>query len=469
MVRVGHHIRNRLAAYESFLRLDELADASGLLKARSIYLTCWCYAAFRLVVAGGTWALGGGWTLDGPAVAVVLLMLVTANTLRYHKTFESYAAFLSLLILGALGLSAITAGEGVHTPALPVLILGVIINGIVANWRWAGLFAIAGVLFTFMMSSIVPQAVGEAVPALDRALETSLLLMLTAAIVGLFGTSVDRMFAALEDSAEKARRAEAAKSEFLANMSHELRTPLNGIIGMTQLMQRTHLTAQQRQYADIVAQCSGGLATIIGEVLDICKLDSGTLRLEHTSVDLRALLGSLAALHRPACTAKGLRLEVSFAPDIPARVFADGTRLRQILNNLLSNAVKYTDAGVVRLGVHGHAVSLTGEGAPSHWAVTFEVADTGRGIARKDQLRVFEAFERLDTGHAAAPSGSGIGLASSRRLVEAMGGELGLVSQPGRGTRFAFALCFAVDTSAPAADFTPQPVAVSSQTGNLAA
>ena len=459
MTSVGHNLISRLAAYESFLRLDEVADASGLLKARAIYLTCWCYAAFKLLVAGGTWALGGGWTLDAPAVVVVLLMLVTANMLRYHKTFESYAAFLSLLILGALGLSAVTAGEGVHTPALPVLILGVIINGMVANWRWAGLFAIAGVLFTFMMTTVVPQAAGEAVPALDRALETSLLVMLTAAIVGLFGASVDRMFAALEDSAEKARRAEAAKSEFLANMSHELRTPLNGIIGMTQLMQRTELTSQQRQYADIVAQCSGGLATIIGEVLDICKLDSGTLRLEEGSVDLRNLLGSLAALHRPACTAKGLTLEVALAQDIPPRVIADGVRLRQVLNNLLSNAVKYTVTGGVHLRAHGHAVSLTGGSAPSHWAITFEVADTGRGIAREDQLRVFEAFERLDTGHAAATSGSGIGLASSRRLVEAMGGELGLVSQPGRGTRFAFALCFAVDPAG--AVPAPQPAQVS--------
>ena len=456
MVCAGNGPKAWLGAYEGFLGLDTLAEAADLLKARAVYLTCWCYAAFKLAVAGGAAALGEGWGLDGESLVVILVAVLTANMLRYHKVFESYAALFSVVILGSLAFGAISGGEGVHTPALPALILGVIVNSMVANWRWAGLFALAGVAFAFMLTSITPPVTADGgVSAVRRAGETSLLVLLTAAIAGLFGASVDRMFAELERSAEKARRAEATKAEFLANMSHELRTPLNGIIGMTELMERTDLTPRQRQYSGIVARCSGSLAAIITEILDICKLDTGTLRLSESAVDIRATLRALAALHQPACTAKGLRLEFAVAPDVPACVVADGVRLRQILNNLLSNAVKYTVRGGVRLSVHSRPVSMTGaprssesrsgpsHSGPSHWVVTFEVADSGPGIAPEDQRRVFEDFERLHTGASASTSGTGLGLASGRRLVEAMGGELGLVSVPGHGTRVAFALCFA--------------------------
>ncbi len=233
----------------------------------------------------------------------------------------------------------------------------------------------------------------------------------------------------LRRAKESAEAATRAKSEFLANMSHELRTPLNGVLGYAQLMQRDRtLNPAQREALDAIAQCGSHLLDLINDVLDLSKIEAGRIDIEAIPTDLAQLTIDLRYVLADAARRKGLLLVVSIAPDVPRRVILDGRHVRQVLLNLLGNAIKFTQEGEVRL-----TIAPAGDGR-----LRFEVSDTGIGIEADAQRHIFEAFTQTKAGSAAG--GTGLGLTISQHLVRAMGDRLQVVSVPGRGSRFSFAL-----------------------------
>ena len=306
----------------------------------------------------------------------------------------------------------IAATDGLGRPAAP---LALSIEVAHAPWRSPWAFALYGV--ALVGGSVLLMRLREAA---QRAREARLEALV-----------VERT-ASLELAREEAVEASRVKGRFLANMSHELRTPLNGVIGLTNLLEKTELDPTQRRYLENLRMSGQHLLALVGDVLDFEKIAAGQLELDNEAVQLNPFLRSCLAVVRPEAENKGVELVCTLAADLPPWVEADARRLRQVLLNLLSNAVKFTPRGQIELAAS--VAASFGE----RLEIRVRVHDSGIGIPEERRDRLFKPFSQVDSSTTRLYGGTGLGLAICKALVEKMGGSIGVESAVGQGSVFEF-------------------------------
>jgi signal transduction histidine kinase/CheY-like chemotaxis protein len=253
----------------------------------------------------------------------------------------------------------------------------------------------------------------------------------------------------LEEARASAEHANHATAAFLANMSHEIRAPMNAVVGFTSLLLETDLTAEQLEYAHAVRTAGRHMLGVIEDILDLSKIESGRLELEEISFDLYACVEDAVGMLALTAADKQLPVAALFTPGVPAVVRGDPLRLGQVLVNLLANAVKFTNRGQVTVEVTAEAIA-DGDGVPRGHRLTFQVADTGRGIDPGVLERIFDPFTQADASTARSHGGTGLGLAICKQLAEQMGGAIAVESTVGQGSAFTCTVQTQLSTAAAA-------------------
>ncbi len=440
-----------------------VTDGDYLDAARRRCLLVMCFVAAAVGFASGlrnfeaSYAAYPIQTLVAVLAPLVLLacpiMLAFTNNLRAVAFFFLGFTFLTMVAVPLI------AG-GMYSRATLFMLPWAMMATLFLGWK-EGIGAAILVFAAYLLLHLNSQSISQGVH--DMSSETlsswlfvglSMTLLVLTGSAAIFQREMERAAIKLTEARAEAQTANRAKSEFLANMSHEIRTPMNGILGMTEMLESTQLTAQQKVFADTISSSGQSLLAVINDILDLSRIETGDEKLKSKPFDLHMLAEQVYASFEPLARQRNINFKLALNETLPETVRGDESALRQILINLLNNALKFTAAGSV-------SVEISGKVKDRVLALTIDVEDTGIGIPDDRADHIFDMFAQAESSTTRRYDGTGAGLAISRLLARAMGGDISVRSVEGKGSTFSFQVKLPVISNAelPARDVVHEFVA----------